>query len=96
MNIHQLLHLSDDVRELGPLYTHSCFPFEEVLYSPQFGGGKTLLVSSHILRNQKGEWKEIVQAFYHQKSVNLPLIAKECFLTDFGPGTCPLKYIKSP
>ena len=29
MNIHQLLHLSDDVRELGPLYTHSCFPFED-------------------------------------------------------------------
>ncbi|XP_068727920.1 uncharacterized protein [Montipora capricornis] len=29
MNIHQLLHLSDDVRELGPLCTHSCFPFED-------------------------------------------------------------------
>ena len=35
-------------------------------------------------------WAKLVQAFYHQKSVNLPLIAKECFLTDFGPGTCPL------
>ena len=32
----------------------------------------------------------IVQAFYHEKSVNLPLIAKEGFLTVFGPGTCPL------
>ena len=32
----------------------------------------------------------IVQAFYRQKSVNLPLIAKERFLTVFGPGTCPL------
>ena len=29
MNIHQLLHLPDNVRELGPLYTHSCFPFED-------------------------------------------------------------------
>ena len=32
----------------------------------------------------------IVQAFYREKSVNLPLIAKEGILTDFGPGTCPL------
>ncbi|XP_066923710.1 uncharacterized protein [Clytia hemisphaerica] len=28
-NIHQLVHLCDDVRELGPLWTHSCFPFED-------------------------------------------------------------------
>ena len=32
----------------------------------------------------------VVQAFYREKSVNLTLIAKEGFLTDFGPGTCPL------
>ena len=32
----------------------------------------------------------LVQAFYREKSVNLPLIAKEGFLTVFGPGTCPL------
>ena len=32
----------------------------------------------------------LVQAFYRKKSVNLPLIAKEGFLTVFGPGTCPL------
>ena len=32
----------------------------------------------------------LVQAFYLQKWVNLPLIAKQCFLTDFSPGTCPL------
>lgn len=29
INIHQLLHLSDNVRDLGPLYTHSCFSFED-------------------------------------------------------------------
>ena len=29
LNVHQLLHLADDVRELGPLYTHSCFSFED-------------------------------------------------------------------
>ena len=28
LNVHQLIHLCDHVRNLGPLYTHSCFPFE--------------------------------------------------------------------
>ena len=28
-NVHQLLHLCIDVRNLGPLWTHSCFPFED-------------------------------------------------------------------
>lgn len=27
-NIHLLVHLVDDVRLLGPLWTHSCFHFE--------------------------------------------------------------------
>ena len=29
LNVHQLIHLVDDVRDLGPLYTHSCFTFED-------------------------------------------------------------------
>ncbi|CAC5361428.1 unnamed protein product [Mytilus coruscus] len=29
LNIHQLLHLADCVRNLGPLYTHSCFSSED-------------------------------------------------------------------
>ena len=29
LNVHQLLHLVDNVRDLGPLYTHSCFSFED-------------------------------------------------------------------
>lgn len=29
LNVHQLLHLADSVRYLGPLYTHSCFSFED-------------------------------------------------------------------
>ena len=29
LNVHQLLHLADNVRDLGPLYTHSCFSFED-------------------------------------------------------------------
>lgn len=28
-NIHQLLYLCDNVNYLGPLWTHSCFPFED-------------------------------------------------------------------
>ncbi|XP_028519461.1 uncharacterized protein LOC114576631 [Exaiptasia diaphana] len=28
-NCHYLLHLADDVRDLGPLWTHSCFHFED-------------------------------------------------------------------
>ena len=29
LNIHQLVHLADSVLSLGPLYTHSCFSFED-------------------------------------------------------------------
>ena len=29
LTVHQLLHLTDDVRDLGPVYTHSCFSFED-------------------------------------------------------------------
>lgn len=29
LNLHQLIHLADSVRYLGPLYTHSCFSFED-------------------------------------------------------------------
>ena len=28
-NVHGLLHLPECVRNLGPLWAHSCFPFEE-------------------------------------------------------------------
>ena len=28
LNMHHLVHLADHVRNIGPLYTHSCFPFE--------------------------------------------------------------------
>lgn len=29
LNLHQLVHLADCVRSLGPLYTTSCFSFED-------------------------------------------------------------------
>ena len=28
MNVHNLLHLPQVVENLGPLWAHSCFPFE--------------------------------------------------------------------
>lgn len=27
-NVHGLLHLPQSIRDLGPLWSHSCFPFE--------------------------------------------------------------------
>ena len=32
-DIHQLLHLYDDNKNLGPLWTHSCFPLEDKNFS---------------------------------------------------------------
>ena len=29
LNVHQLLHIADGVRDLGPLFTHICFSFED-------------------------------------------------------------------
>lgn len=29
-NVHQLLHLTDSVEDLGPLWSHSCFFFEDL------------------------------------------------------------------
>ena len=28
-NVHQLLHLPEVVKDLGPLWSNSCFPFED-------------------------------------------------------------------
>ena len=30
INVHSLLHLVEDVRSLGPLWSHSCFGFENM------------------------------------------------------------------
>ena len=49
-----------------------------------------------VYSKRQSQVEILVQAFYRQKTVNLPLIAKEGFLTVFGPGTCPLQHIKSP
>ena len=39
MNIHQLLHLVDNVRDLGPLFTHSCFHSDEKSFILKFING---------------------------------------------------------
>lgn len=43
LNVHQLLHLTDNVKNLGPLFTHSCFYFEDK--------NKTLLSLIHGTQN---------------------------------------------
>ena len=30
INVHSLLHVCDNVRNLGPLWCNSCFPFENM------------------------------------------------------------------
>ena len=46
-NIHQLLHLCNNVKNLGPLWTHSCFPFE----------GKNRFILQLIHGSQKVEFQ---------------------------------------
>ena len=30
INVHSLLHICENVKSLGPLWSHSCFPFENM------------------------------------------------------------------
>ena len=63
-NIHLLLHLTECVRELGPLWVYSCFHFES-----QNGILKSLVHGTQHVE------KQIMSSFSYQK--NLPAIAKE-------------------
>ena len=63
-NMHYLLHLTDCVKELGPLWVYSCFHFES-----QNGVPKSLIHGT-----QKVE-KQIITSFSYQK--NLPVAAEE-------------------
>ena len=49
-NVHGLLHLPQSVRDLGPLWSHSCFPFEnangEILKF--FHGSQALQKQVHV------------------------------------------------
>ena len=46
IKIHQLLHLVECVRHLGPLWAHSCFPFEDLngRLKKMFHGTRILLI----------------------------------------------------
>ena len=46
-NIHQLMHLCDNVKQLGPLWSHSCFPFED----------KNRFILQHIHGSQRIEFQ---------------------------------------
>ena len=63
-NIHGLLHLTDCVKELGPLWVYSCFHFES-----QNGVLKSLVHGTQQVE------KQIISSFSYQK--NLPAAAEE-------------------
>lgn len=46
-NVHSLLHLPEVVRSLGPLWAHSCFPYEDAN-----GELLTLFHGSHAVEKQ--------------------------------------------
>ena len=68
-NIHLLLHLTQCVRELGPLWVHSCFYFES-----QNGILKSLVHGTQHVE------KQIISSFSYQK--NLPSLANELIPED--------------
>ena len=68
-NVHQLLHLAADVRILGPLWTHSCFAFED----------KNRFLLRFIHGTQKIEFQIISAVNLVQK---LPELANNAFSLD--------------
>lgn len=67
LNVHQLLHLPDCVRDLGPLYTHSCFSFES----------KNGIVLKMIRGSQSIDTQIITAISFIQK---LPELKQKCVL----------------
>ena len=65
-NVHLLLHLTQCVRELGPLWAYSCFHFES-----QNGILKSLVYGTQHVE------KQIIISFSYYK--NLPSAAKELY-----------------
>lgn len=69
LNVHQLLHLPDCVRNLGPLYTHSCFSFES----------KNGIVLKMIRGSQSIDTQIITAISFIQK---LPELKQKCIVKD--------------
>lgn len=69
LNVHQLLHLPDSIRTLGPLYTLSCFSFED----------KTGVLLKMIRGTQNIDNQIVTGVSFVQK---LPELKEKCILKD--------------
>ena len=68
-NVHQLLHLAQSVRDLGPLWAQSCFPFED----------KNRFLLKLIHGTQRVEWQILSAVSLVQR---IPELASKVFSTD--------------
>ena len=68
-NVHQLLHLAQSVRDLGPLWAQSCFPFED----------KNRFLLKLIHGTQRVEWQILSAISLVQR---IPELASKVFSTD--------------
>ena len=62
-NVHNLIHLVDDVKHHGPLDAFSCFPFENYMYKIK----KTLKTSNHPLEQYINRHYEYITHFSSKK-----------------------------
>lgn len=74
LNIHQLLHIVDEVRDLGPLFTHDCFSFED----------KNRVVLNFIHGTQSIA-TQIVEAIFFTHQIPLLLDSEADYMKE---GTC--------
>ena len=73
INVHSLLHLVEDVRNLGPLWCHSCFIFENMngVLKALFHGSQQVNKQVHLLvtflsaaLQSHWLWASFLQYFY--------------------------------
>ena len=80
-NVHQLLHLKSDVENLGPLWTHSCFFFEDLNgdFRDLFHGTQNINGQVRIIKNNKYFLEVIYLA------INAGYILLVCTFSCWGP-----------
>lgn len=54
--VHGLLHLPQSVRDLGPLWSHSCFPFENAILK-FFHGSQALQKQVQVVRDHNKSYR---------------------------------------